>query len=240
MNKIISIDNLPNIFSSSKITTMGKLTNRVVSYALKKHLKEKKLIKIKRGVYSKVANPFYVASALYKGYIGFSSALYLYRLKNEIEANVIVCVPKTEKKVRFLDKILLPVNVSDQFYGFSIITTEGLDIPISTFPKIVFDMFYRPKYANFYDLYNAINNRRMNSKEWRSLFYYAEKSNLVTIRRLGYGLENKAPKWLTAKLLKISDKGSRTSFFFSHKPIGYNAKWDIFDDINVKRWENAV
>jgi len=240
MNKNISIDNLPVVFNISEIIARGKLTRRVVDYAIKKYIKEKKLIKIKRDVYSKTADPFYVADKLYKGYIGFSSALYLYGLKTEIEATIIVCTSKTQKRTKFLDKMLVPVNMSTQFFGYSLIAVNGLDIPVSTLPKTVFDMFYRPKYANYYDLYRAINSRSISPKEWATILYYAKSSNLTTVRRLGYGLESKAPEWFAARLLKISRNGSRTSFFFLHKLVNYNAKWDIFDDINIKRWEDAV
>lgn len=240
MNRIISIENLPDTFSIGQMTANGKLTRRIVEYTVKKYIKEKKLMKIKRGLYSKVADPFYVASMAYKGYIGFSSALYLYGLKTETEATILVCTPKTQRRIKFLDKIILPVNMSDQFFGYSFVNANGLSIPTATFMKTVFDMFYRPKYANYYDLYKAINGRGISPKEWEDLFYYAKNSNLTTMRRLGYGLEGKAPGWFTGKLMKISKNGSRTSFFFLRKPINYNAKWDIFDDINVRRWKDAV
>lgn len=240
MNRNISIDNLPDIFSASELAVGGKLSNRVAGYAIKKYMKEKRVIKLKRDLYSKVADPFYIAGILYKGYVGFSSALYLHGLKPEVEATITVCTADTQKRTKLLDKIILPVNMSNQFYGYSLITINGLDIPVAAFTKTIFDMFYRPKYANFYDMYSAINNRGLSKKEWETLMHYLVNSNLTTVRRLGYGLEDKAPKWFIQKLLRISKAGSRTSFFFSHKPINYNAKWDIFDDINIKKWKNAL
>lgn len=240
MNKIINIEILPPVFNVEDIMAGGKMTKRVVSYAINRYVREGKLFRIRRGVYSKVANPFYIAATLYNGYIGFSSALYLYGLKTEVEANVMVCVPKNYKKTGFLDKLIFPVNLSKQFYGFSLLARGDLDIPVSTYPKTIFDMFYKPKYANFYDLYVAVNNRQLSDTEWKRLLYYVQNSNLSTVRRVGYGLEGKAPQWFTDKLLKRSKRGSRTSFFFAHKPVNHNAKWDIFDDIDVKRWENAT
>ena len=240
INKIINIDELQGAFYTAKLAHASRASLRATDYAINRYVKEGRIIRVKRGMYARSANPFYIASMLFGGYVGFSSALYLHGLKPEIEATVTVCTQGHMVGTRFMDKLLLPVNMSDQFYGYKIIEAEGLDIPVSTFPKIVFDMFFRPKHANFYDMYNAMNNREMSPVEWKALLHYAREANLATQRRMGYGLENKAPGWFTAKLLNLSKGRKKSSFFLGHRPDNYNPKWGIFDDINIRRWENAV
>lgn len=241
MNKIINLTSLPEVFRVSQLLkTNRSLTMRSLNYALNNYLKQKKLIKIKRDLYSKTADPFYVASAIYNGYIGFSSALYLYRLKTEIENEIQICVPSNKPKTKFMDKTIVPINMADEFFGTSFEEVSGNTILVSTFPKTVFDMFYRPRHANYHDLYRALNTRRLTEADWNKLLYYAKSSNLATIRRIGYGLEKFAPERFLKTLNAISKKGGKTAYFFGDNAVNYNSKWGIFDSLNIKRWENAV
>ncbi|MEM3212056.1 MAG: hypothetical protein QXR85_01950 [Candidatus Micrarchaeaceae archaeon] len=242
MNKfVIRFEDLPQIIDTQKIikTTHGHLTMRMLNYAIQKYIKDNKLIKIKRGIYSKSTNPFYVATKIYRGYIGFSSALFLYRLKTEVEKNVFVCTASSMKPTRFLDKELVPVNVSRYAFGTEYVDSNGLEVSVSTYPKTIFDMFLRPGYANYFDLYRALHTRILEHDEWKALEHYLRGASLTTIRRAGYALEEEAPGWFTERLKKLSDKGSRSSFFFKHKMLRYNSSWNIFDDIDIKKWKNA-
>src|SRR5271157_1920172 len=106
MNKIINIDGLPDIISTADVRCLlhGKATKRMLTYAINRYLKERTIVKIKRGLYSKTPNAFYVASRIYDGYVGFSSALYLHGLKTEMESVIYVCVDGSARSTRFMNR----------------------------------------------------------------------------------------------------------------------------------------
>lgn len=242
MTKLINIDSLPETFKVSELihSSGGKLTRRMINYSVSSLLKEKKLLRLKNGMYSKTGDIFQIAYRLYGGYVGFSSALYLHGLKEEIEAVVYVCIAHNGKKSRVLDKIIEPVNMSENEYGTQIINSNGKEILVSTYPKTIFDMLAKPKYASYFDMYKAMKIRRLTENEWKELLYYAKNSNTTDIRRIGYALEGIAPARFTKELASLSTKGYRTSFFFKHEGKNYNSKWNIFDSLGVRRWVNAI
>lgn len=241
ISKIINKGIVPAIFRSSDITKIDKgASMRAIRYSLNSLLKTHKLLMVKKGVYSTSADPFFIAQNVFKGYIGFSSALYLLGLKNESEANVYVCIAENRKGIMLLGKNIVPVNMSRYFYGTKIVHRNESDILVSTLPKTLFDMFYRVKYGSFQDIYRALNNYSISDGEWKELLGYALSSNVTVARRVGYALESKAPPWFIADLLRKSDKPSGPSFFYEHTYENYNKKWNIFDSLNVKRWENGI
>ncbi len=242
MNTIINrLDDLPAVIDTHSLArlTHGRLTMRMLDYALGKYARSGRLVRIKRGLYSKTADPFYVASRLYRGYIGLSSALYMHRLKTEVEGSVLVCVARPMRQTRFLGKTLMPVNLSRLAFGSTLVQQGGFDVPVSTYPKTVFDMLYRPAYANYFDLYRALHERRLAPGEWRALYRYVLAANLATARRAGYVLEREAPVWFVKALRRRSDSTKGASFFLKHSMRGYSPAWRLFDDIGVDRWKNA-
>ena len=241
MNKFIELGNLPDLIDTAGIVRLskGKVTMRVIDYAMRKYEKDKRVIRIKRGIYSKSANPFFVAARLYGGYIGLSSALYLYRLKPEVESSIFVCVDKPMKAMRFLDKTLTPVNLSKDAYGTALLDVSGLSVLVSTFPKTLFDMLARPRHANYFDFYRAINSSGLKADKWNELLYYLKRSNLTVVRRCGHALDGVAPGRFTRELQKISDNGEGSSFFFRHRALNYDSTWKIFDELAIRRWKDA-
>ncbi len=242
MIKLINKEELPDVFRVADLVRLsrGKATARSVNYMVSRLLEEKKLVRIKNGMYSKTGDVFYIAYRLYNGYIGFSSALYLYGLKDEIEAAVYVCVPKHAKAAMILGKTIEPVNMADNDYGASLIELNGHQILVSTYAKTIFDMLSKPRYANYFDMYRAVRIRPLAAGEWKELLYYAKSSSISDIRRIGYATDGIAPGWFLDELERLSRKGYRTSFFFKHESRNYNSRWSIFDSLGMRRWMNGV
>ncbi len=242
MNKLINIETLPPVFEVRKIIGLsgGKITRRALNYSISKLLREKRLIRLRNGIYSKVGDIFYIAYRLYNGYIGFSSALYLYGLKEEIEANVYVCITSSAKPGRIMGRLIVPVNMGINAYGASLMELSGREVLVSTYAKTIFDMLSRPRYANYFDMYRSMKLRPLGHDEWKELLHYAGNSNITDIRRIGYAMEGIAPGWFIKELGLLSKKGYRASFFFRHEAKNYNGKWDIYDSLYIRRWADAV
>ncbi len=228
---------LPDIFTSEELhSSMGKeITKRSINRILSGYVRKGLVARLKNNLYAKAsADEFYVASASTGGYIGFSSALYLHGLKTEVEGSVYACVDNIQKKLHFLDTLIIPVHMPTMCYGTVIIGK----VAVSNYPKTIFDMLFKPKYANFFDMYRALKYRNMDKKEWSLLLRYAERSNLTTIRRIGYSLEHLSPRWFSRRLFKLN-KPSGKSFFYKKLAVNFSEKWLIYDDLNIKRWANA-
>ncbi len=238
MIKNLNLETIPEVLVLDRYASAlkGAVTLRSLRYFVGKMVAQGGMLKLKSNLYAKrIANPFYVASSAYRGYIGLSSALYLLGLKEEVEGQILVCVSGNRKPLDFLGNSFVPVNVSKMFYG----TTMVNGVLCSSLPKVVFDMFYRPRYANFFDLYRALNRRPLSQEEWELLLGYCRSSNTATTRRIGYSLEGMAPKWFTSSLKALSDKKGKASSFI--KPSGghFINGWKLYDDIDIKRWEDA-
>ena len=243
MYNIVNIEMLPDIFNVGSVISLsrGQITRRSLSYAIARLLREKKLVKIKNGKYSKTVDPFYVSAMIYNGYIGLSSALFMLGLKTEVEAEIYVCTEGGQgKATRFMDKTITPVNMSRQFYGASTVNYDERDVLVSTYPKTIFDMLSKPAYANYFDMYRAMNLKPLSKAEWKYLSYYLCNSSTSDIRRGGYATDGIAPQWFTRKLKRLSDIRMGVSFFFKHRAINYSPKWKLYDDIGMARWNNAV
>ncbi len=234
--KVSSYRELPELFTMSSLSGALHINRRRLSRMLESWVEEGVVVRLRKGTYAKSdANQFRIAAGLYNGYIGFSSALYLYGLKTELERIVYVCVSTREKTCYFKGVKLQPIEIQKQLYG-----TELHDgTLVSTYPKTIFDMFLKPKHASMFDVYRAINTRPFDNREWMELIYYAKDSNLSTMRRIGFALDGIAPAWFTAELLSLA-KGSGKSFFGSKKTANFNSKWRIYDNIGVRRWVNAI
>jgi len=236
--KILNIRNMPDVMDIGTLqaTLRKRVTNRMLRHFMERELEEGRIVRLSNGIYAKVgADPYRAAGSIYKGYIGFSSALYLLGLKEEAEKEITICTSSNRKKVRFLNKVFVPINLSELAFGMQIKD----NLVISTYPKTIFDMLYRPKYANMFDMFRAINRRELTEDEWRELLYYLKKSNISTMRRAGYALEHVAPQWFTKELNKLSDASRGVSFFQKVRNEGYNKKWRIYGGFNIMRWKNA-
>ncbi len=240
MEKLINRDNLPDMFNVSSLKAKNKLSYKRIFYALKGLEKKGEVIKISRGVYSKSHNPFYIASRFFNGYIGFSSALYLLESKNETTGTIYVCSFKNHVPIKVLDKIIINVNLKGHFYGTKSILMDGNEILVSTFPKTLFDMLYKVRYADFQSIFISLNNRETKKEEWAEFFSYVKHSNISVIRRAGYILEDIAPSSFIKELKTISDGKRGPSFLFDHSFTNYSKEWKIFDSLNIKRWKNGI
>ena len=238
MTKIIDFyDRLPNLILASSLRAFfPQVSMRTIDRKMRGYVADGRLIKIKGNVYAKAAaDQFDIAAQLYRGYIGLSSALYLHGLKTELEAIVYVCVPEVQKSLAFGNVTMTPIALGSLCYG----TNYLKGVLVSSYPKTIFDMLFRPKHANFFDMYRAINMRMPTEDQWREVLGYLKKSNISTVRRAGHAFDGIAPEWFLQELERINPKKG-SSFFVKNRKDGFDKKWLIYDDIMVRRWMNAV
>ena len=221
----------PQLIKPQMLSPVKRTAYRYISM-LKK---EGRIVKVAKGIYARSdADPYYIASHIYTGYIAFASALYVSGLKTETEKIIYVAVGKNKREIKFQDRIFKPVGMGKFFFG-SIKNEKG--IYLSNYPKTIFDMFHKPRYADFYSLYRALRWKPLREEEWETLAKLAKMAPLSTVRRLGYGLEGKAPEWFIKQLEKLNEPRG-VSFFIPHKAKNLNKKWRVYDPQNIRRWLN--
>ncbi len=240
MTKLVDLYGmLPDMFRSNVVYNQlaSKVSRRTINRQIKILVNVKKIIRLEKDIYVKSnIDRFKAAQYLYGGYIGFSSALYLHGLKNEVEEIVYTCVNKYAKARHINYTLLKPIYLGEMCFG----TTYINNILVSSYAKTVFDMLHRPKYSNLFDLFRALQEQKLSKKDMNELIYYVTVAkNLSTTRRIGYSLEGLTPNWFITKLQKLNiDRGK--SFFIRKTPVNLNKKWSLYDDIGINKWKYGI
>lgn len=133
-----------------------------------------RIVRLKRGVYS--ANPprdvFACGQAVFGGYLGFSSALYLHGLVEEMPFTVTVVTSGVSGLKQFGDFEFKAVALGEKAIGFQ--KLEGR--VVSTRAKTLFDCLYLPRYSvSEQKLFDAFRRARLSGKEMKEFSYYVEK-----------------------------------------------------------------
>ena len=217
----------------------GVLSKRGAHRMIGEWISSNYAVKLGRGLYAKTtSDAYYIASRGTGGYISFSSALYVARLKNETESQILVATPTKKKEIPLPGIRIVSVGMGEFFFGDKTVERSGLPLRVATYAKTLFDMCHRPKYADFYCMYRAMNWKPFSSKDWKELARYCAMAPLSTRRRIGYIVDGKAPKGILRKIESLnSEKG--ISFLYG-KGGDYSAKWRIYDSEHVRRWIDEV
>lgn len=162
------------------ITTLDILTslrlcdNFTLKTILSRLNKAKKIIRLKRGVYSvyPLIDGFVAAQASFNGYLGFSTALYLHKLTTEFPFTVFVVTVNTSKikkigQIEFMAVALKEKAVGLEYNGNYVISSRA---------KTLFDCIYIPYYAVEEEkLINVFQEAQLTNKEWKEFDYYVKK-----------------------------------------------------------------
>ncbi|MCG7850720.1 MAG: hypothetical protein MIO93_16295 [ANME-2 cluster archaeon] len=150
------------------------------------------LYRLKRGVYliqkkpsdlPLIKNPYKIALALFKGYIGFSSALRIYDLLDYEPFTIFVVTKNRSMEKRIGEYTFKSVAMDERATGI----TYYKDIYISTIAKTFFDCFYKPQYGGGYStITKALYDADM---DWNEFTGYFELASSSLCQRTGYVLE---------------------------------------------------
>jgi len=136
--------------------------------------KSKRIIRLKRGVYSAnpIKDPFVAAQALFNGYIGFSSAIYLHRLIAEIPFTILVVTPSLSACKKIGQYEFRAISLKYKAIGFE----RSGNYVVSTRAKTLFDCVYLSKYSiERTKLVDAFKEAKLIKKEWQEFYSYVKK-----------------------------------------------------------------
>lgn len=142
------------------------------------------LVSEKPSVTPVIKNPYQIATMVFSGYIGFSSALRLYDLL-DYEPFTIFLITKSKSRDFVLGEYTFKsVAMGDKATGMTFY--KGLYV--STLAKTFFDCFYKPQYAGGYA---EITRALYQAKEidWREFTSYFHHASDALCQRTGYVLD---------------------------------------------------
>lgn len=161
-----------------------KKINKICSNLRKKGY----LHRIKKGIYliqKGLEDPFTLAFMLYKGYIGFSSALKIYNLI-EYEPFTIFIVTKNKSCKRKIGQYTFRyVSMGEKAIGMTLFNSWY----VSNLEKTFFDCFYKPHYAGGYsEVTKALYLKK--EIDWNMFLYFFKRFATNSLcQRTGYVLD---------------------------------------------------
>jgi len=185
-----------------------------------------------------IKNPHTIALAMFKGYMGFSSALRIYNLL-EYEPFTIFVVTQNKSGSRILGEYTFrAVAMGKKAVGMTFYS----GIYISTLSKTFFDCFYKPQYAGGYSVITkALNETNL---DWMEFMRYFELASSSMCQRTGYVLDafgketGKVPEYILDFLRKRIK--NNTKLLPSGKSKGkYSREWMVMDNLgreNILSW----
>ena len=204
------------------------------------------LHRLKKGVYliqkkpsdlPLIKDPYKIALALFKGYIGFSSALRIYDLLDYEPFTIFVVTTNRSMEKRIGEYAFKSVAMGERATGI----TYYKDIYISTIAKTFFDCFYKPQYCGGYSaITKAINDVEF---DWDEFIRYFEFTSDSLCQRTGYVLELMEEE--TGKKIPTLDNfrkrvKNNTKLVPSGKAGGkYIKEWRVLDNLgkeNILSW----
>ena len=152
-------------------------------------VKEGKLKRITKGVYSTSDDLFSVASNIYyPSYISFLTASYLYGFTETIPIRVYIVTSKLHKAIEFMGYTIEFIPLSS-VWGYHKEEKEKHIMFIADIEKLMIDAFLRPdKMGNFIEIENVF--RMAEKVDENKIIEYLKKINSEIIsRKVGYMLE---------------------------------------------------
>lgn len=185
-----------------------------------------------------IKNPYKIALALFKGYIGFSSALRVYDLIDYEPFTIFVITKNKSREKKIGEYTFKSVAMGKRAVGMAYY--KG--IFISTISKTFFDCFYKPQYGGGYStITKALYETNI---DWDEFIKYFELSSDSLCQRTGYVLDlmgketGKVPEYIIEHLKKRIK--NNTKLLPSGSGSGtYVKDWMVLDNLgkeNMLSW----
>ncbi|CAJ36711.1 type IV toxin-antitoxin system AbiEi family antitoxin domain-containing protein [Methanocella arvoryzae] len=175
------VDLLPGMSEYKINKTCANLASKGYLYRLQKSLY---LVQNKPSDVPVMKDPYRVALTLYKGYIGFSSALRIYDLLDYEPFTIFIVTSNMSREKQIGEYVFKAVAMGKRATGMSYY--KG--IYTSTLAKTFFDCFYKPQYSGGY---STITKAMYESKglDWREFVGYFDMASDALCQRTGYVLD---------------------------------------------------
>ena len=188
---IIRTDEIDDLFPDLKTYQINKVCHSLYSKGYLHRLKKGVyLVQTKPSDIPVIKNPYKIASALFKGYIGFSSALRIYDLMDYEPFTIFTVSANRSMEKQIGAYTFKSVAMGKKATGM----TYYNNIYVSTIEKTFFDCFYKPQYAGGYStitkaLYDMGGVDVDIDMDWDEFTGYFGLASSSLCQRTGYVLE---------------------------------------------------
>lgn len=230
------------IITRDIIESWGLAGKKVLDVILSRMARKGWLLRLKRGVYlvqkpgeKGVVPDVYCASQLiFRGYIAFSTALYLHGLSDEVPFTVYIATVKTSKKKKLGKIEIKAVALEKRALG----TTEYKGYFISTVPKTIYDCLHIPEYGGGYPkILKAVHLAKMKREQWNEFIGYIERfESDAFCQKVGYLLTmlKKTKTKIPASVLAYLKKRVKSVVKLGKGKGKFNRGWRVVDAIGEK------
>jgi|GEM_PF-3042042 len=169
------------IFTANDIAKIANLKKLHAPVYIKRMIQKGLLKRIAKGQYALEEDYYAIASNIMSNsYISFNSALYFYKIINQIPYSIQVVVPKRmRKKIDGIEFVHFP---KDKIFGFDSIAYGKYSIRVAKKEKAVIDIIYK---------YKSIDRELLDTLDKSILLIYARRMGIATYRRLTKILRDK-------------------------------------------------
>lgn len=232
-DSVLTFGMLEELNSKKRMTSAQNLRQLLSSLERKK-----KLLRIKKGLYYVMKDgydEFLIGQHLFNGYLGFSTALWLYGWKTEEPHVCYVVVRKGKKEKKIGRMIYRAVSLGNLAIGDCYIKRYR----VSTKAKTFFDCFCKPKYAGGYDqILYSLGRADLNGEDWEEFTQFLKMYGSSAVKqRVGYILSSargrgKIPSEIIGAVKRMIDKPVVTVLDPSLRRGGeFDKKWKIYDNV---------
>ncbi len=241
-----------HIYDLDFISNEVKIKKETLLVLLSRLQKKGWITRLKRGRYlintpkgAESSDYFTLSLNIFNGYLGFSSALYIYGAMDEMPSTVYVCtVDRTATRIVQKTEIKA-VALGDRATGMTYLKNYF----VSSKPKTLYDCFYMPEFAGGYsNILAAVERLGLNEDEWKTFFFYVKRfGNPSFCRKVGFLLELLSikttaaiPPWLlndlnVGKQIAKIGKGNEGKFNKKWKIVNYISEEDLMGKIPWKK-----
>lgn len=211
----------------SVLNTLGTTSPNSLRVTLNGLAKKGEIYNPLKGIYvSKAADPFWVATRLYPGYVSLSSSFYLHNLIDEYPFSVFVGSEK--RKVLQMGQ--------HEFIYFKAKNYRGIEegaYPVASTEKAICDSLEHGSFVNYARLEMVLHKSRIDSKKFIEL---SEGGSSSFFQRLGY-LLSLLPSLDSQKrrLMNFCKKRVKANTYLQGGKRGtYISDWKLIDNIGQK------
>jgi len=162
------------VFTTNDIAKIANLKKLYAPVYIKRLIQKGLLKRIAKGQYALEEDYYAIASNIISNsYISFNSALYFYKIINQIPYDIQVVVPKRmRKKIDGIEFVTFP---KERIFGFDSVAYGKGNIRIAKKEKAVVDIIYK---------YKSIDKELLGTLDKSILITYARKMGKATYKRL--------------------------------------------------------
>lgn len=237
MTKLSNILRL--IMEKGGVVTTGELVSQGypkadVSRILSELSKDRAIYKISRGIYSKdpmeSMDIFYLSQRIFSGYLGMTSACYLYGWLEYFPFNIYVVTRSKSSSKRIGKFLVRAVALKEKalgscIFGKYILSTKG---------KTLFDVFYKPQLVGGWkEAMKVLYKSDANKQDWEEFLAFSLKFGSSSFRqRAGYLIskfQEKTNRKIPLNLKNLKPENMVVVKLGSGKAASFSREWQLVD-----------